>query len=177
MLGSAEHSTLRAPQSRQACVCKNLLLEPPFSWFLTTEKESGPSPFADPLFGILILRKAKTENLCCLPSRPKLVQKILLQNNCFGTINFVKITKQSLCKANSFACSLANRDKPVAATLRRKCSGGIIFVITIKIITKVIVPRNYFVIISARMVFGSGRGFLPRWVASSFDSASCEEQQ
>ena len=38
---------------------------------------------------------------------------------------FCKITKQSLYKANSFACSLANRDKPVAATLQRKCSGGI----------------------------------------------------
>ena len=43
----------------------------------------------------------------------------------FGTINFVKITKPSLFKANSFACSLANRDKPVAAALQRKCSGGI----------------------------------------------------
>ena len=39
---------------------------------------------------------------------------------------FEKITKQSLYKENSFACSLANRDKPVAATLQRKCSGGII---------------------------------------------------
>ena len=37
----------------------------------------------------------------------------------------IKITKQSLYKANSFACSLANRAKPVAATLQRKCSGGI----------------------------------------------------
>ena len=45
----------------------------------------------------------------------------------FGTLNFVKITKQSLYKANSFACSLANRDKPVAATLQRKCSGGTLF--------------------------------------------------
>ena len=71
--------------------------------------------------------------------------------NCFGTINFVKITKQSLYKANSFACSLANRDKPVAATLQRKCSGGF-FVMIAKIITKRIVPRNYFVIVSARMV-------------------------
>ena len=56
--------------------------------------------------------------------------------NCFGIINLAKITKQSLYKANSFACSLANRDKPVAATLQRKCSGGIIFVIITKSITK-----------------------------------------
>ena len=72
--------------------------------------------------------------------------------NCFGTIHFVKFTKQSLYKANSFACSLANRDKALAATLQRQCFGGIIFVIITKIITKTIVPRNYFVIISARMV-------------------------
>ena len=36
----------------------------------------------------------------------------------------------------------------MAATLQRKLSGGILFVM----ITKVIVPKNYFVIISARMV-------------------------
>ena len=63
----------------------------------------------------------------CIPSRPKLLQKILFKKNCFGTNNFVKIAKQSLYKANSFACSLANRDKPVAATLQSKCSCGIIF--------------------------------------------------
>ena len=40
----------------------------------------------------------------------------------------------------------------MAATLQRKSSGGIIFVIITKIITKENVPRNYFVIISARMV-------------------------
>ena len=70
-----------------------------------------------------------------------------------GAINFVKITKESLYKANSLACFLANRDKPVAATLQRKCSSGINFVRITKIIAKIIVPRNYFVIISARMVF------------------------
>ena len=42
----------------------------------------------------------------------------------------------------------------MAATLQRKCSGEIIFVIITKIITK-IVPRNYFVIVSARMVQSS----------------------
>ena len=40
----------------------------------------------------------------------------------------------------------------MAATLQRKSSGGIIFVIITKIITKENVLRNYFVIISARMV-------------------------
>ena len=67
-----------------------------------------------------------------IPSRPKLLQIIHFKNNCFGIINIVKITKQSLCKANSFACSLANRDKPVAATLQRKCSGRIICVLITK---------------------------------------------
>ena len=36
--------------------------------------------------------------------------------------------------------------------LQRKCSCGIMFVIITKIITKIILPRNYFIIISARMV-------------------------
>ena len=66
----------------------------------------------------------------------KIIIKLLFKKNCFGTLNCAKITKQSLYKANSFACSLANRDKPVTATLHRKCSGGIVFVIIAKIITK-----------------------------------------
>ena len=73
----------------------------------------------------------------------------------FGAINFVKITKESLYNANSLASFPANRDKPMAATLQSKCSGGINFVIITKIITKIIVPGNYFVIISARMVLES----------------------
>ena len=40
----------------------------------------------------------------------------------------------------------------MAATLQGKSSGGIIFVIITKLTTKENVPRNYFVIISARMV-------------------------
>ena len=41
----------------------------------------------------------------------------------------------------------------MAATLQRKCSGEIIiFVIITKIITKISVARNFFVIVSARMV-------------------------
>ena len=40
----------------------------------------------------------------------------------------------------------------MAATLQRKCSGGLIFVIITKSITKIVVPRNHFVIVSARMV-------------------------
>ena len=65
---------------------------------------------------------------------------MFFKKNCFGTNKFVKVTKQSLYKANSFACSLANRDKPLAATFQRKCSGGINFVIVTKMITKIIVP-------------------------------------
>ena len=38
----------------------------------------------------------------------------------------------------------------MAATLQRKSSGGITFVIITKIITKENVPRDYLVIISAR---------------------------
>ena len=84
------------------------------------------------------------------PLRPKLLQKILSKIIVLAQLSLQKI-QQSLYKANSVACSLANRDKPVAATLQRKCSGGIIFVIITKIITKIIVPRNYFVIVSARI--------------------------
>ena len=43
----------------------------------------------------------------------------------------------------------------MATTLQRKSSGRIILVIITKIITKENVPRNYFVIISARMVGAS----------------------
>ena len=61
-----------------------------------------------------------------------ITKKMLFKKNCFGTKNLVEITKQSHYKAASFACSLATRDKPLAATLQRKCSGGIIFVIITK---------------------------------------------
>ena len=40
----------------------------------------------------------------------------------------------------------------MAATLQRKCSSGILSVIISKVIRKGNVPRNYFVVISARMV-------------------------
>ena len=74
-------------------------------------------------------RKKKLGNfpvLLHIPLRPKLLQKNSLQRRCLGAINFVKITKESLYKANSLACFLAKRDTPVAATLQRKSSGGII---------------------------------------------------
>ena len=79
---------------------------------------------------------------CAIPSRQKLLQRNSLQRKCFGAINFVKITKESLYKANSLACFLAKRDTPVAATLQRKSSGGINFVI----ITKIIFLRNIFLV-------------------------------
>ena len=84
------------------------------------------------------------------PHLAKIITKSTFQKNCFGTIHFVNLAKQSLYKANSVACFLANRDKPVVATLQRKCLGVIIFAAIItKIITKIIVPRNHFVITSA----------------------------
>ena len=42
-------------------------------------------------------------------------------------------TRESLYKANAFACSLANRDTPVATTLQRLSSGGIILVVVTQI--------------------------------------------
>ena len=72
-----------------------------------------------------------------LPSRPKLLQKNTLQRKCFGAINFVIATKESLYKANPLACFLPKRDTPVPATLQRKSSGGIIFVIITKITVRV----------------------------------------
>ena len=111
-----------------------------------------------PCFSHLRLFRCKGSNkeflhqMRTLPSRPKLLQKYFSNKNCFGTINIVNIGKQTPYKANSFACSLAKRDKPVTAILHRKCSSRISSVIITKITTKIIVPRNYFVIISARMV-------------------------
>ena len=75
-----------------------------------------------------------------LPSRPKLLQKNSLKRKCFAAMNFVKNSKESLYKAYFLACFLAKRDTPVAATLQRKSSGVIIFVITTKMITKESVP-------------------------------------
>ena len=42
----------------------------------------------------------------------------------------------------------------MAATLQRKCSGGITFVTTTKIVAKIVIPRNYFEISSTRMALG-----------------------
>ena len=55
-------------------------------------------------------------------------KKSSLQRECFGAIDFVKIAKESLYKANSLAGFLAKRDTPVATTLQRISSGGIHFV-------------------------------------------------
>ena len=67
-----------------------------------------------------------------------------LQNMCLAQLILCQNYKHSLYyyQSNSFACSLANRDKPVAATLHRKRSGVIIFVVIAKLITQVIVPRT-----------------------------------
>ena len=82
------------------------------------------------------------------------------QNYCKKTLCKINVLLQliykncpkSLHKADSWAGFLAKRDTPVAATLQRKSFGRTILLIIAKIITKKTVWRNYFVIISARMV-------------------------
>ena len=54
----------------------------------------------------------------------------------FWRNSFVKMTRQSLYKAKSLACSLANMDTPVAATLQIKSSGGMILVGAAKLLSK-----------------------------------------
>ena len=53
----------------------------------------------------------------------------------------------------------------MAAISQRKCSGGRIFVIITEIITKLVVPRNYFVIISARMVVENLKFYFQCWAS------------
>ena len=60
-----------------------------------------------------------------ITSAAKILQKMLYNKTSCGTNTLVKVTRQSLYKAKSLACSLASRDTPVAATLQRKSSGGI----------------------------------------------------
>ena len=67
-------------------------------------------------------------------SAAKIITEKLFTKKMFGAINFVIITKESLYKANSLACFLVKRDPPVAATLQRKSSGGIIFVIIARLL-------------------------------------------
>ena len=68
----------------------------------------------------------------------------------FGELKIVyKKSKPSLCKANSCTRYLAKRDKTVATTLVRKRSCAFCCVILTKIIRNLIVPMNYFVILSA----------------------------
>ena len=54
----------------------------------------------------------------------------------------------------------------------RKCSGGINFVIITKIITNILVPRNYFVIASARMV----RRFMSKFLGVSFLTSASKKR-
>ena len=76
---------------------------------------------------------------------------------------------ESICKnctktalqSKSLACFLAKRDAALAAALQRKSSGGIIHVITAKIVTNENVSRTYLVIISARMVLRCCRSGFP----------------
>ena len=83
--------------------------------------------------------------ICSSRARPQLKTKLNLK---FKALRW-RLLRWRLTLSE---CSLANRDKPVAATLQRKCSGGIDFVILTMIITKENVSKTYFVITSARMV-------------------------
>ena len=96
------------------------------------------------LFGQKSAGSYSIETPCMpIPSGPKLLQKTLYKENVLEQLILEKqIPWPVSCK----------RDTPVAATLQRNSSVGINFVIITKIITKENVPRNYFVIISARMV-------------------------
>ena len=47
-------------------------------------------------------------------------KKKTFQKKGFGTSNVVKITKQSLYKANPFGCSLANRGKPCGSNITKE---------------------------------------------------------
>ena len=78
-----------------------------------------------------------------LPVWPKLLQKILFKNNCFGTINFCKDYK---------TISLQSKFLRIFSCKQGQTSGSSIINKMLWWITKIVVPRNYFVIISARMV-------------------------
>ena len=67
-----------------------------------------------------------------LPERPRLLRKRLSTRQCLGVMKFVKIARESFCKGRPFAWLLANRDTPVAATLRRKFLDRALLVIMTK---------------------------------------------
>ena len=55
-----------------------------------------------------------------IPPPPNLLQKNSLQRKCFGAIHFVKITKESLYKANSLACFLAKGGHARGSNITKK---------------------------------------------------------
>ena len=76
-------------------------------------------------------------------------RSIFITQKKIGASDFMQHLK-SVYKAKSLACSLANRDSPVAATLQRNLQVDI-FYNKYKDITKENVPRKSVAIISARM--------------------------
>ena len=68
----------------------------------------------------------------CTIAAKSITYKQLFTKKCFGTINFIKLQIQYLYKANSLFFFVAQRDTPVATTLQRKSSGGIIFCVITK---------------------------------------------
>ena len=89
-----------------------------------------------PGFFLLDLLKPTENDLKTDYHRGQNYKKYFFKGIVLAQLILQKIQKQSLYTVNSFPCSLANRDKTVAATLQRKCSGGISFVIIRKTITK-----------------------------------------
>ena len=80
-----------------------------------------------------------------IPSQPKVLQKMLFQKNCFGTINSVKIQIPSHVLLQTGTNQWQQHYKEHAQV-------EVFFVIITKIVIEIIVPRHYFVILSARMV-------------------------
>ena len=113
--------------------CDTLAAVPHIARYLSRKVSSPPKWCDTPPWHLV-----SHGNICAIPHfatyRAIPLQPIFLQKRCCKRIVLAQLIlfykmqklKQSLYKANSFVCSLANRDKPVAATLQRKCSGGII---------------------------------------------------
>ena len=96
-----------------------------------------------------------------IPARPKLLQKNSLQRKCFGAMNFAIITKESLYKAKFLGLVSCKKGPAIGSNITKKIFWWNYFSNNYKDYYKEIVPRNYFVIISARMVvLGSRLSFL-----------------
>ena len=83
----------------------------------------------------------------------KLLQKNSLQRKCFGAINFVIITKESLYKANPLACFLHKKGHASGSNITKKIFWWNYFCNNYKDYYKRTCSKEFhFVIISATMV-------------------------